>query len=284
METKNLIDRIVVIDTETASLDIKNPRMCELAAVEVIRDSSPLFQDLHERHQTFYGSTRGPWFLGRTFQTLSSDDLPIEPETSAIHHIVDRDVAGAPSRSDAVRQMCEYLGLDRVPSPVLCAHNAAFDEAAVAVLRGARWVCTWKVSKHVYPTFPSRSLQALRYRLKLDPPVPRDLAPHRALYDAICGAELLQHMLLSRSPDELLALTARPWIPPVCPLKKHRGKPWGEVPRDYIRWMLSVPDMDPELHLAAKIALGLVPPLPPLPPLSPLPPLPDMDAAAGVST
>jgi exodeoxyribonuclease X len=234
------LKRIIVVDTETASLDAKHHRLCELAAVELIQICS------------------GEWAMRDTFQSLSSDGLPIEPEASSIHHITTRMVAGAPSRSQVVEAMVDHFSLRPSQFPVLAAHNADFDRGAISVLRGATWVCTWRVSRHLLPDVPSRALQALRYRLNLDPPVPDGLAPHRALYDAIVAAELLRYFLAGRSVEELVALTSKPWIPPVCPIGKHKGKKWCDVPRDYLRWMTGVVDMDPETVLAAKIELGLV--------------------------
>jgi exodeoxyribonuclease X len=231
------LDRVLVVDTETASMDARRPRLCELAAVELILN--------HDG-----------WKFGDSFQSLSSDGLPIEPEASGIHHITTEMVVSAPSRSQVVEAMVDHFSLRPSQFPVLAAHNADFDRAAVSVLRGATWICTWRVSRHLLPDVPSRALQALRYRLNLDPPVPDGLAPHRALCDAIVAAELLRHFLVERSVEELVALTSKPWIPPVCPIGKHKGKSWDSIPRDYLVWLTRAEGMNEEIVTAAKVALN----------------------------
>jgi len=50
--------------------------------------------------------------------------------------------------------------------------------------------------------------------------------------------------------EELVAWTNQPNLLPVCRFgNKHRDKPWSEVPKDYLQWMLrEVKDMDPDLR------------------------------------
>lgn len=70
---------------------------------------------------------------------------PIPPETSAIHHIIDADVAEAGSAGEAVFTLFDKLH----PDDVLVAHSAAFEQHFLPDAP-QRWVDTLKCAYRAY--------------------------------------------------------------------------------------------------------------------------------------
>ena len=221
----------VVIDVETTGLDPATDAVVEIAAVR--------YRPKDE-------------VIGPVWQTLVNPRRPIPPTASAIHGITDAMVAHAPGPDEAWLEFHRFVGDDAV----LVAHNAAFDRSFLPIAYAERsWLCTMRLAKHLWPEAPAYSNQGLRYWLGVD--VPATMA-HRAADDALVTAYLLHEALMQyrlleprgedRSVETLLDYAASPIEVPTMPFGKHQGKPLAEVPPDYVRWLLSQPDVDPDLR------------------------------------
>lgn len=85
---------------------------------------------------------------------------PITPNTMAIHHILDEQVAGAPYWKTVAPHVL------RPPGGVaaLAAHRGAFEQryCRPQFTGGAGWVCTWKCALRFWPELPRFSNQMLR--------------------------------------------------------------------------------------------------------------------------
>lgn len=44
--------------------------------------------------------------------------------------------------------------------------------------------------------------------------------------------------------------------PSTCPFKRHKGKPWDKIPRPYLEWMLTLPDLRPATRAAVREELA----------------------------
>ena len=183
---------------------------------------------------------------------LVDPGIPIPPEASAIHHIVDRHVQGAPALAD-VLPVFQKADFD-----VYVAHNAAFDFSFLPAA-GRPVLCTMRLAKKLWPKLPRFGNQYLRYALALEVPEAEGLAAHEALADALVTSRLLLRELewLAEHPqagvatlDQLLAWVDAPNLLETCNFgNKHRGVPWAKVPKDYLAWMKrEVKDMDPDLR------------------------------------
>lgn len=170
--------------------------------------------------------------VGAKRSSLVDPRMAIPPEASAIHHIRDDDVKGAPRLEEAI------LSIAGRKTFIPVAHNAGFDSKFLPTIRGP-WICTWRCAKHIWPDAPSFSNQTLRYYLELFRE-PEELAfpPHRAAADAWVTAHILKRMLEKHTPEELLALTEKPILLKTVGFGKHRGEAWEDVPRDYLGWIL----------------------------------------------
>lgn len=171
------------------------------------------------------------------YESLVNPGIPIPPEASAIHHIVDEDVKNAPDIEEAVLPFFDK------EFDFVVAHQASFDKKMVD-FGEAPWACTLKMSRAVYPDAPSHKNQFLRYWLGLQKLVYASTSfAHRALYDSECTTYLFQHLLskaTSENPVEaIIHLSNNPRLLKICKLRKHMDKPWSEVPKDYLNWILN---------------------------------------------
>ncbi len=148
--------------------------------------------------------------------------MPITPQTAAIHHIIDEDVAGAPSWPEAA---AEILRPDaRIIA--FAAHRAAFERRwCDRLTSGQPWICTHKCALRVWPDAPSHSNQSLRYWRK---PAGLDraagLPAHRAGPDAYVTAHLLRDMIVIAGLPALLAWSAEPALLTRVPHGPERGQ------------------------------------------------------------
>lgn len=238
--------RFAVLDVETTGLDLETCEMCEIAFVVVSLDVSA-----------------GATTTGARYEWLINPGMPIPATASAVTHMIDEDVAHAPSATEVMHDVACTLRDLHVDA--LVAHNAEFDRGFVdrhldeSQLRP--WLCSYRLGAHMYPDSPSHSLQVLRYHLGLD--VDRCGPVHRAMFDADVTSKLLArmfadglvdrafaHVVGSDDPDmrielaagevlhDLLELSSAPLLLKRMPFGKHRGEDFQSIPFDYIRWML----------------------------------------------
>jgi exodeoxyribonuclease X len=162
---------------------------------------------------------------------------PIPPESSAIHHMIDDDVARAAPWSVV------WKAVGGTPD-IWCAHSAKFERAFISdeMTGGKPWICTWKCALRLWPDAPRHSNQVLRYWLK---PAGLDRAKasiaHRAGPDAYVTAHLLAAMLELASVEQLIAWSNEPAVLARVPFGKDppagsRGMKWTEVDHSLLYW------------------------------------------------
>ena len=225
--------KIAVIDTETTGLDPEKGSIVELAIV-----SLPSFTN---------------------FSSLVKPEHPIELQAMAAHHLTEDMVADAdPFEKVIADSMIEEADF-------IAAHNAEFDSGFLPPVKEKPWICTWRCARHLYPDSPSHSNQVLRYYLKLNDKIQSDkdgrkimkLPPHRALPDAWVTAHILNVMLETKTPQELVELTKQPILLKMCNFGKHRGTEWEKVPKDYLAWILRQ-NFDADTLFTVKHHLGVL--------------------------
>ena len=203
-----------VFDTETTGLDPDADMVVEVACVDVFRG-------------------RAIW----AYESLVNPGRPIPPEASAIHHITDADVLMAPSITETMNSLTNGVCI-----PV--AHNASFDSAMLSQYIEGPWLCTRRLSAHLWPEAPSHSNQVLRYWLELDCPAAKGMPAHRAMSDAYVTGALLVRALaeiqergIADTVEGLLEYASGPILQTKIKFGKHFGKLWHELPIDYLLWM-----------------------------------------------
>ena len=202
--------RLRVIDLETTGDSFTNGGVVEVG-----------WQDLA-------AGADGSWALsGTPGALLVNPGCAISAVTSAVHHIVDEDVAGAPHWDDLAPPVLRPEGV-----LALAAHRAAFEKrwCLPRLSGGARWICTWKCALRLWPDAPTHSNQGLRYWRRPDG-LDRDtgLPAHRAGPDAYVTAHHLRDMLARASVEQLLAWSEQPALLVRVPHGALRGRRWDAL-------------------------------------------------------
>lgn len=218
---------IVVIDVETTGLDSEKDRVVEIAAITIGDHISA-------------GSS-----------SFVNPGRPIPPEASAIHHIIDADVSGAPALDKALASVLLPSTMEKVD--IVAAHNCRFDRDFLPSLRDKKWIDTYRCSMHVWPEAPAFGNQVLRYWLGID--LPRESA-HRALQDATVTAHILMRLLQERDVDDLLKLSTKAVALRKVGFGKHFGALWIDVPTDYLDWCARQNLEDPDVRFTVKTELA----------------------------
>ena len=175
---------------------------------------------------------------------------PIPARTSAVHHIVDEDVADAPTWEEAAPPVLAAPGL-----AALAAHRADFERrwCTDRLTGGLPWVCTWKCALRLWPDLPSHSNQGLRYERRpegLDRTL--GLPAHRAGPDAYVTAHHLRDMLDAVGLEQLVAWTREPALLVRVPYGPLRGRLWREVDDAHLAEVLARDSGDRDVRFTAR--------------------------------
>lgn len=176
---------------------------------------------------------------------LTYPGVPIPPETSAIHHLIDADVCDAPPWREELKRV---VSTECAPEGMigLAAHSANFEQLWTAGLPMVPWLCTYKLALRFWPDAPNHKNMTLRY-YKNPPGLERARAvpAHRAGPDAYVTAHLLRILLEDGNRDGQLTIdqaaqiSAEPALLVKCNIGVWRGKPWSEVDDGFMNWILS---------------------------------------------
>lgn len=186
--------------------------------------------------------------VGEPVAKLYGVSTPLTAENMAVHHITNRMIEGLPlctpgDLADVV------LGAD-----FMVAHNWSFEGRWITpeILGATRPICTFKCGLRIYDEAVAHSNQALRYHLDLDIDHYTSNPPHRAGPDSYVTAHILVRMLDEALVRDLVGWTMAPRYYATCPLKKHRGQRWEDIPGDYLHWMVHRADeIEADLKAAA---------------------------------
>jgi exodeoxyribonuclease X len=215
-----------VIDIETTGVDPATDAVIEIASVDLVKGGG----------------------IGNPMQTFVLPGRPIPATASAVHHILDVDVQGAPSLAEAIER---FRGAD-----AYVAHNAEFEKSFLAAngISYMPWVCTFKCALRAWPEFEAHNNQFLRYQLGLVAPfgiAREEISPHRAASDVVVTAAIFETLSGLCSWADLLAWSSEPAFYTRLHFGKHRGQRYDAVPRDYLDWILRS-DLDEGVKFSAK--------------------------------
>ena len=176
-----LEEDMVFLDTETTGLSFRDCSLIEIAAARI----------------------SGKEIVDR-FKTFVDPGKPIPPEIQRLTGIRAVDVAGAPSQTEAVSALADFVA----GSPVL-AHNAVFDRTFVEKVPGGwnvsdLWIDTLSLSRIALPRLSSHRLADMAAAFGCDS------VTHRAMddVDALCGMWPILLMGLCDLPAGLLGVLA----------------------------------------------------------------------------
>lgn len=243
---------VLFLDTETTGADPSTAEICEIGAVLVSYDG---LKQISDETSEFHSLVR------------PSDRIP--PEASAVHHITDMMVAGAPSAGEIESGIASFAA----GASIVCAHNSPFDLTILtrqmpSIFRrfgDGNTVDSLRLARHLWPEIPSHALQVLRYRFGLGDSLEGD--PHRALFDAHLVRRLVHFardggLLPVRTWEELAAFANSPLEVLVFSFGKYRGSLVEDIvvqDPQYVTWLLSqmwVPKDYPDLYHTLLRKLG----------------------------
>lgn len=217
-------NRVRVIDLETAGNGAND--VCEIGWQDVVPGDD------------------GRWALSaERGALLVNPGRPISPETMAVHHILDEQVADARYWREVAPSALRRIG----GVAALAAHRAAFEQryCTPRLTGGVPWICTWKCAMRVWPELPRFSNQMLRYQRRPEGLVHEiGLPAHRAMPDAYVTAHHLRDLLNAASLEELLAWSAQPGHLPRVPSGPDRGKSWDRLSTEILTGFLRDRDID----------------------------------------
>jgi exodeoxyribonuclease X len=197
--------------------------------------------------------------LGGYGSRLFGAERGIPPETMAVHHIREAEIAGRPlfGTFDLEELLHGESGAanDGAPPDALVAHNAAFEGLwfTPTVIGNMPLICTLKAASRVWGDAPGHSNGVLRYWLGLDLIESRAMPPHRAGPDAYVTANILIRLLDHATVEEMTAWTAEPRVMRVCPIgQEWRGKPWEAVDVGFLRWVCGKSDIAADIRWNAQ--------------------------------
>ncbi|MBO6858336.1 exonuclease domain-containing protein [Roseibium sp.] len=201
-----------------------------------------------------YTDLTDDWVVHDPVGFLVNPGHPIPPETRAVHHISDADVADAVTPTHALKVLMDGM----VDGDAFAAHNAAFEQAFFG---GGNypWICTYKCAQHLFPDAPRHTNQVLRYWLgglndQLDQS--KAMPPHRAAPDSYVTAHILSRLVFASNVPELIRLTTAPVLLKKVTFGKHRGSLWQNLPADYLQWIAYKSDLGPDEKHTARHYLG----------------------------
>lgn len=225
--------RIRVIDLETAGSGPHD--VCEIGWQDVLQAPDGVWRVGDERGARFVNPGRA-----------------ISPDTMAVHHILDAQVADAPFWKTVAPDILRPDG----GVLALAAHRAAFEQRYCRphLTGAADWICTWKCALRVWPELPRFSNQMLRYHRHPEGLVHElGLPAHRALPDAYVTAHHLRDLLNAASVEELLAWSREPGLLPRVPAGDQRGKAWRDLTDAQLAILAGDRDTDVRFSAATEV-------------------------------
>lgn len=188
-------------------------------------------------------------------QELIKPPISIPIETSAIHHIIDKDVEYCRSWDEVKAGIRVYI--DNLEPKILVAHNAEYEQGILKEgFEDVTWICTYKCALVLWPDLPNHKNETIRYALNL-PDIGRGHghSAHTALHDARVTFQILQEMLKLRSLDDLIQITKEPKRFSKIAFGKHAGSKWADIDTGYLTWICNQTTMDKDIVSCAKTEL-----------------------------
>ncbi len=215
--------KFVCLDCETTGLDVNNDRIIEVAIAKFTTSE-----------------------IIETFESLIDPGCVIPEASIAIHHITPEMVVGKPSIAAVLPTV-----LQLIDNSIIVGHGIKFDIDVIANaaeragipcrIRENRYLDTLRMARS-YGESPINSLEQLRKHFN----IPLEGA-HRAMSDVIVNIEVFKYLLKPyHSMEKLFEVLSHPIQLKIMPFGPHKGRPFKEVPIEYLRWAANK-DFDQDL-------------------------------------
>ena len=225
-------DTFICLDLETTGLDAENDRIIEVAV------SKFTFDEVLD-----------------SFETLINPQRLIPEETIAIHHITPDMVKGKPLINEVLPDILKLTG-----NEIIVGHGISLDIAFLAAackqyavpnrLNVNPFIDTLRLAR-LYGESPKNSLEVLRKHFNIQAE-----GAHRAMSDVTVNIEVFKHLSTPfKTTQELLDRLKKPILIKKMPLGKHKGRPFSDIPIEYLRWAVHQ-NFDQDLLFSIKTELS----------------------------
>ncbi len=224
-------DFFVCLDCETTGLDLEKDRIIEIAMVRFNFDQ-----------------------VVESYETLIDPLMPIPEVSIAIHHISDHMVKGKPKISEILPKVFEFVG-----SSIIVGHGITNDLAFLCQaakqhnipcrLASHPYLDTLRMAR-LYGESPINSLEKLRQHFNI-----AEEGAHRAMNDVIVNIEVFKYLAKRfKTTEQIVNRLKSPIQLKTMPLGKHKGRTFGEIPVEYLRWAVNQ-NFDQDLLFSLKTEL-----------------------------
>lgn len=244
---------LVAFDTETSGLSTAIEHVVQMSCV-VLTPGEPL--------------------SAATFNKLAKPPKAIEPGAAKTHGITDEQVADCPSSDLVVFDWwCSLLNYaEDYDEVILAGHNVTrYDIPLLQKYFDEPWppfpvIDTLVLARRLYPTAPNHKLSYLVGEFhKLDAVLASKA--HDGLADCFMVVKLLEFYsqltemqnLKGTHKSNMAAIAEWTTLPArlhLVPFGKNKGRPFSQLTRGELSWFIRQPNMDPDVVLSAKVALG----------------------------
>ena len=190
-----------------------------------------------------------------TFETLIDPERPIPEASTAIHHITDAMVAGKPKIQDVLPAILKFIGKHPIVGhgialDITFISNAAKRHQIPSNLSTNPLIDTLRLAR-LYGESPINSLEKLREHFNIAAE-----GAHRAMSDVTVNIKVFKQLAKEfKTKEQLLERLKRPILLKAMPLGKHKGRPFSEIPQDYLQWAANK-DFDQDLLFSIKTELS----------------------------
>lgn len=224
-------DVFICLDCETTGLEPDKDKIIEIAVVRFNFD-------------TFIES----------FETLIDPQIDIPEASTSIHHITDSMVKGKPKIQEVLPQVLKFIGKN-----IIVGHGITNDIAFICAaakqnnipckLASHPFIDTLRLAR-LYGESPINSLEQLRQHFNIT-----EEGAHRAMNDVIVNIEVFKYLCRRfKTTEQVLNRLKSPIQLKTMPLGKHKGRPFSEIPIEYLRWAVHQ-NFDQDLLFSLKIEL-----------------------------
>lgn len=189
-----------------------------------------------------------------SFETLVDPGCLITESSIAIHHITDEMVKGKPKIQEILPNLLSFIG-----KHIIVGHGVGLDIAFLCEaakkhvipcsLQNNPILDTLRMAR-LYGESPTNSLERLREHFNI-----ASEGAHRAMNDVVVNIEVFKFLASSyKTTEQLFERLKRPIPLKAMPLGKHKGRPFSEIPSEYLQWAANK-DFDQDLLFSIRSEL-----------------------------
>lgn len=179
-----------------------------------------------------------------SFRQRYAPTKKIELGALSTHHIMDEDLVNEPCHTSFKLPSVNWV----------IGHNCDFDVVKVLGEPNVKRICTLALSRSLWPEIDSHRQSAMLYHLERETARDRLKGAHSAPCDVENCLVILRHIVIKlgniETWEQLWEASEKARVPVTMPFGKHKGMLIVDVPKDYVRWLLGTPDVDPYLRKA----------------------------------